>query len=180
MHRCRTTRLLPGNGLGSPPADLVTVGAPGFQGDWLSWLERRLHTAEVRGSSPRSPTAQSDAFRHRFVCGRSVIALCLLPLATVQSPRRLFQRQACWRFLVSEADLEGQLAALVPLGARWHQFVCGRSVIALCLSPLATVQSPRRLFQRRASGWFRVVKAGPGGHLDALVLVGISSFVGDR
>ncbi len=25
-------------------------------GDWLSWLERRLHTAEVTGSSPVSPT----------------------------------------------------------------------------------------------------------------------------
>src|SRR6202035_3584606 len=32
----------------------TTVG--GRQGVWLSWLERSLHTAEVTGSSPVTPT----------------------------------------------------------------------------------------------------------------------------
>ena len=27
-----------------------------LSGDWLSWLERCLHTAEVTGSNPVSPT----------------------------------------------------------------------------------------------------------------------------
>lgn len=32
----------------------------GQKGDWLSWLERCFHTAEVTGSNPVSPTSQSE------------------------------------------------------------------------------------------------------------------------
>ena len=56
------------------------VASPGTKGDWLSWLERCLHTAEVMGSSPVSPTlkpqvrahlACGSSFRLRFWCAKS-------------------------------------------------------------------------------------------------------------
>ena len=39
-------------------------------GDWLSWLERCLHTAEVTGSNPVSPTL-------KYLGGRSKASLWL-------------------------------------------------------------------------------------------------------
>ena len=38
-------------------------------GDWLSWLERCLHTAEVTGSNPVSPTLKYLSDRSKRLSG---------------------------------------------------------------------------------------------------------------
>ena len=39
-----------------------------ISGRLAQWLERSLHTREVRGSSPRLPTREQSVFSHRLSC----------------------------------------------------------------------------------------------------------------